>query len=129
MFRNLLIFFLIAIFFALQFSDDFATFQGRCVSRSTPLVPSVSEAHAHNCCCPEKGPCCCDMEEESGPQRPDMAFSATSGGRWDDASKFTASDTGTQVLVLSQNHEAPKIFNGIGPPLTTFYLTNMTFRC
>ena len=69
------------------------------------------------------------MEEESTPQLPDMALNATSGGSGDCAPRFATSDAGIQNLVPVQNQEPLRVLNDTGPPLTPFYLTNLTFRC
>ena len=69
------------------------------------------------------------MEEESTPQLPDMALNATSGGSGDYTPRFATSDAGIQNLIPVQNQEPFRVLNDTGPPLTPFYLTNLTFRC
>ena len=129
MFRKPLVFILIAFFFALQVSPGLSASPDGCVSGSTPLVVSMSLTNPHNCCCSEKGPCCCDMEQEFTPQMPDMALNATSGGSCDDAPRFATSSPGIQNLIPVQNQEPLRVLNDTGPPVTSFYLTNLTFRC
>ncbi len=122
MFRKSLIFFLIAVFCTLQVSAGIAS-TGECISNPTGPV------HDHKCCCPEKEPCCCDLEQGSPSQPSDMALNATSGGGFDDAPRLAGSDMGVQNLFPVQNHQAPRVHKDTGPPLTSFYLTNLTFRC
>jgi hypothetical protein len=129
MFRKSLVFFLIAIFCALQVSPCLTVSPDWCVSGSTALIASVPSANSHHCCCPEKGPRCCDMEQESTPHLPDMAINATSGGSCDYAPRFETLGTGIQNLIPVQNQQLLQVLNDTGPPLTSFYLTNLTLRC
>jgi len=69
------------------------------------------------------------MEQESTPQLPDMALNATSGGLCDYAPRFVTSGAGMQNLIPVQDQEPLRVLNDTGPPLTLFYLTNLTFRC
>ena len=69
------------------------------------------------------------MEQESTPQLPDMALNATLGGGRDYAPRFVTADAGMQNLVPVQNQEPLRVLNDTGPPVTSFYLTNLTFRC
>jgi hypothetical protein len=69
------------------------------------------------------------MEQGSTPQMPDMALNATSGGSCDDAPRFATSDANIQNLIPVQNQEPLRVLNDTGPPVTSFYLTNLTFRC
>lgn len=129
MFRKPPVFILIAFFFALQVSPGLSASPDGCVSGSTPLVVSMSLTTPHNCCCSEKGPCCCDMEQEFTPHLPDMALNGASGGSNDYAPRLTTSDANIQNLIPVQNQEPPRVLNDTGPPFTSFYLTNLTFRC
>ena len=128
MLRKLLIFFLITVFSTIQVNVGFASILDRCTSGSTPLVPFVSSPHAHSCCT-ETEPCCCHAGQEAGPSQPDMALNVTTGGSSDHASRLTTPNAGTQTLLLVQNHQPPRIFDGMGPPFASHYLTNLTFRC
>ena len=127
-FRKSMVFFLIAVFCALRASPCLTALADGCAPGSTPLVASVPSANPY-CCCTEKGPSCCDMEKESSPQLPDMALNTMSGGDSDYAPRLATSDAGLQNLIPVQNQEPPRVFNDTGPPLTPFYLTNLTFRC
>jgi len=69
------------------------------------------------------------MEQESTPHLPDMAVNATPGGSCDDAPRLATSGAGMQNLITVQNQQLPQVLNDTGPPLTSFYLTNLTFRC
>ena len=129
MFRKPSVFILIAFFFALQVSPGLSASPDGCVSGSTPLVVSMSLTNPHHCCCPEKGPCCCDMEQEFTPHLPDMALNGASSGSNDYAPRLATSDVNIQNLIPVQNQEPLRVLNDTGPPLTSFYLTNLTFRC
>ena len=127
--RKSLVLFLIAVFCTLQASPGLTASSDWCVSGSTLLVASVPSPNPHHCYYPEKGSCYCDMEQERAPSRPDMALNAASGGSWDYAPRFAASSAGIQNLIPVQNQEPPRVLNDTGPPHTSFYLTNLAFRC
>ena len=129
MFRKSLVFFLIAIFCALQVSPCLTVSPDGCVSGSTALIASVPSANPHHCCCPEIGSYCCDMEQEPAPSRPDMALNAASVGSNDYVPRLATSDANIHNLIPVQNQELPRVLDDTGPPLTSFYLTNLTFRC
>jgi hypothetical protein len=69
------------------------------------------------------------MEQEPVPQLPDMALNATSGSSCDYAPRFATSDAGIRNLISVQHQEPLGVLDDTGPPLTSFYLTNLTFRC
>lgn len=129
MFRKSLIFFLIAIFCSLQASPGLTALLDWCVWDSSPMVASMSSNNSYSCCCCEKGPCCCEAEQEPIPQLPDMALNATSSGHCDYVPRFATSDAGIQNLISAEHQELSGVLNDTGPPPTSFYLTNLTFRC
>ena len=129
MFRKLLVFFLIAVFCSLQASFGLTASPDGCVSGSSPWGASMSSNDAYSCCCREKSPCRCEPEQKPIPQLPDMALNVTSGGSCDYAPRFVTAGAGMQNLIPVQNQEPLRVLNDTGPPLTPFYLTNLTFRC
>jgi hypothetical protein len=69
------------------------------------------------------------MEQEPISPLPDMALNATFGGCCDYAPRFATSDAGLQNPISAEHQELPRVLNDTGPPLTSFYLTHLTFRC
>jgi len=120
---------LIAVFCVLQASVGLTASMDECVTGSSPRASSMSSNDPHRCCCQEKSACCCETEQKPIPQLPDMALNATPGGSYEYVPRFATSDVGTQSVVSFEHQERPGVLNETGPPFTSFYLTNLNFRC
>ncbi len=100
-----------------------------CVSGSSSVPASMSSNDPPCCCCGEKGPCCCEPEQKPAPQLPDMALNVTSGDGCNYIPRITTSDAGIRNLVSAEHQGLPEVLKDTGPPLTSFYLANLNFRC
>jgi len=129
MFRKIFPLFLTLVLCLTQISTFLTSSQAFCVPSTKSSLPSVSLLPIHGCCCEETGSCCCDVRQESTATWPDMGFPAISGGGYDPPPRFGISDTSLPILSLSQRLQSLGRWTGTGPPLTSSYLVNLTFRC
>jgi hypothetical protein len=129
MFRKIFPLFLTLVLCLTQISAFLTSSQAFCVPSTKSSLPSVSLLPIHRCCCEETGSCCCDVRQESTATWPDMGLPAISGGGYDPPPRCVNLDTGLPILLLSQYFQSPGRWTGTGPPLTSSYLVNLTFRC
>jgi len=100
-----------------------------CAYGVIPFASSISSPQVHRCCCGETGSCCCDVKQEPAIAWPDMALTTLSGRDYNPAPRYGASDTDLQSLLISLHSKSFGRRTGAGPPLVSFYLVNLTFRC
>jgi hypothetical protein len=122
-------FLIVLVLLITQVSTPLGSFQNACASGTNSSFPFMSSPQFHKCCCDKMDSCCCDVKQESKASWPDMELITVSGEKYDPAPQYVASDFGLQIQIHPQTLKTIESETGIGPPFTSAYLVNLTFRC